>query len=716
MEKISILVPCCNVEKYVRECLDSIKTQTHTNLEVICIDDGSKDKTGEIIDEFVAADDRFQVIHKPNSGYGDSMNKGLEACTGDYIGIIESDDWIEPDMFEVLLKTAKENDLDLARCCWYEGPTGTESENHQDWVSKDVVCCPMDDEKVFFQQPSIWASLYRRDLLEEGRKIRFLPTPGASYQDTSFAFKCYTKSKRFMMIDRPYHHYRINPNSSVSSTGKVYCILDEWEEMLRWICEDTEMKKKFQGTALLPKICYGGMIWNYERLSQTTLKLLFLRRTSIFFRSAEKEGVLNLKDYSNHHERKTIESVMDSPLDYHRNRISEKLDILSKYDDFSVSHKDDTLPLISVVVACYNTSKYIFSCLTSILRQSYTNVEIICVDDCSTDDTKMQVHHLMRRDKRIKWVCTEKNGGLSASRNLGIKHCRGRYITFVDGDDCLLPGAIARLYEAMTDDYDMVAGSAIVYYEGGKNQYGNLVESDKKYYTIKQDESFNAWTDIDSALNVHVSGWGKLWRLSVLKEYNLTFPEGLLYEDASFYWKNIFVAPKIHAIKAPVYMYNRHQKGSIMSDTFNKKKGMAIQHILILDDIYQFACQQNAVHEARKILSKLYEPFFWFAYNNSPENDYTPLFENMCRILKTQQVNTADSPILDYILHYEEADKGVLFMKAFDGNKPCNTEMSPAVYRLNRKLKKYRKLTKVFAITSIVLLVSLLTIILMILL
>lgn len=707
MEKISILVPCCNVEKYVRECLDSIKTQTYTNLEVICIDDGSKDRTGEIIDEFVAADERFRVIHKPNSGYGDSMNKGLEVCTGDFIGIIESDDWIEPDMFEVLLKTAKENDLDLARCCWYEGPTGTETENHQDWVDKDIVYCPMDREKVFYQQPSIWASLYRRDLIEEGRKIRFLPTPGASYQDTSFAFKCYTKSKRFMMIDKPYHHYRINPNSSVSSTGKVYCILDEWEEMLRWICGDSTMKNHFQNSALLPGICHGGLIWNYERLSQSTLKLLFLRRASVFFRLAEKEGVLNLKYYSKHHERKTIETIMSSPLDYHRGRISERLNILSKYTDFSVKKEDSSLPLISVVVPCYNTSKYIYSCLTSILQQSYKNIEVICVDDCSTDDTKVQVHHMMRRDKRISWICTEKNSGLSVSRNKGMIHSHGKYITFVDGDDCLLPGAIARLYNAMTDDDDMVAGSAVVSYEGGENQYGNIPESDKKYYTITQDKRFNAWTDIDSALNIHVSGWGKLWRLSMLKENNIVFPEGRLYEDASFYWKSVCIAPRVHVIKEPVYMYQRHLTGSIMSDTFKKKSGMAIDHILILDDIYKFACEKKIEQKVNPILSKLYEPFFWFSFNNSPQSDYTILCENMCRILKEQKVDTSSSSILDYVKHYEETDKGILFMKVFGGAKSEHLDISPAVYRLNKKLKKYRKLTKVFAITSITLLIAL---------
>ena len=174
MEKISILVPCCNVEKYVRQCLDSIKAQTYTNLEIICIDDGSKDSTGAIIDEYVAADSRFKVIHKPNSGYGDSMNKGLEMCCGDYIGIIESDDWIEPNMFETLLATAKSQNLDLVRCCWYEGPTGTETIKIQNMLAHNVVMKPLEHPEAFQQQPSIWAALYRRDLLEEGRKVRFL--------------------------------------------------------------------------------------------------------------------------------------------------------------------------------------------------------------------------------------------------------------------------------------------------------------------------------------------------------------------------------------------------------------------------------------------------------------------------------------------------------------------------------------------------------------
>lgn len=709
MEKISILVPCCNVEKYVRECLDSIQAQTYTNLEIICIDDGSKDSTGTIIDEYVATDKRFKVIHKPNTGYGDSMNKGLECCTGDYIGIIESDDWIEPDMFETLLKAAKDNNLDLVRCCWYEGPTGTEREVHQDWVEKDSVYTPLDHEEVLLQQPSIWAALYRRDLLEEGHQVRFLPTPGASYQDVGFAFKTYAKSKRFMMLDRPLHHYRINSNSSVMSSGKVYCVLDEWEEIHRWICEDPALQNHFRKSSVLARMWHSGMRWNYDRLSKIALKLMFLRRTSRFFREAIADGILNVKKDANKLECKAVQRVAESPLGYHYDRLTERFQEISQHhsssDKLQIPQKEQEL--ISVVVPCYNTAKYIYSSLLSIVNQSYQNIEILCVDDCSTDDTKLLVHHLMRKYPQIQWLSTKKNSGLSASRNMGLSRCSGKYVLFVDGDDCLMPDAIARLYAAKQEEDDMVAGSAIVHYEDGEAHYGALVESDKNYYTIPQELQINALKEVEQACKVHVSAWGKLWKLSVIRENGIRFPEGLLYEDACFFWKYLSVAPRMHAIQEPVYLYQRHRTGSIMSDTFEKKPGMAIQHILILEDIYKYAYEKRIEHQVKNVLNKLYEPFFWFAFNHSPKSDYEAVCQTMCRILKEQEADTADSRIMEYISHYDEANKGELFMQAFGGQIPALNTEPPAIYRLNKKLRKYRKLTKVFALLSILLIILL---------
>ena len=120
---ITILVPCYNVEKYVDECLSSIQKQTYDNLEVLCINDGSTDNTLNILRKYEASDNRFHIINKSNSGYGASMNIGLNKASGDYIGIVESDDFSEPQMFEKLIRAAIENDLDIARSCYFEYKT-----------------------------------------------------------------------------------------------------------------------------------------------------------------------------------------------------------------------------------------------------------------------------------------------------------------------------------------------------------------------------------------------------------------------------------------------------------------------------------------------------------------------------------------------------------------------------------------------------------------
>lgn len=109
--KISVIIPVYNVEKYLKRCLDSVVNQTYKNLEIILIDDGSTDKSGNICDEYAAKDKRIIVIHKENGGLSDARNKGLDICTGDYISFIDSDDWIENGFYEYVVNNVKDNDL-----------------------------------------------------------------------------------------------------------------------------------------------------------------------------------------------------------------------------------------------------------------------------------------------------------------------------------------------------------------------------------------------------------------------------------------------------------------------------------------------------------------------------------------------------------------------------------------------------------------------------
>ena len=269
-------MPAYNVEKFVEQCLDSLVNQSLRDIEIIVMNDGSTDSTKDIIDRFAAEDPRIILVDKPNSGYGDSMNIGLRHARGEYIGIIEPDDFAELTMFEKLYAVAKENDLDIARGNYYllYTETGEEVGTDHTYVPTGELLDPSTSKHIFFQPPSVWANIYRRSFLTENG-ICFLPTPGASYQDTSFTFKAYSSAKRFMMIPDRVMHYRIHPGSSTTQNSKkMYAICDEYDEIWDYIYKN-DMVGSYSLLGLV--LQYNGYQWNYKRLDDES-KMRFIVR------------------------------------------------------------------------------------------------------------------------------------------------------------------------------------------------------------------------------------------------------------------------------------------------------------------------------------------------------------------------------------------------------------------------------------------------------
>ena len=118
--KLSIVIPVYNVENYLRKCIDSVLNQDYDDYEIILVDDGSPDKSGTIAEEYAARDKRFVVIHKENGGYGKAMNVGIDYATGEYIGIVEPDDYVELHMFETLYNKAIETNVDFIKSDFYQ--------------------------------------------------------------------------------------------------------------------------------------------------------------------------------------------------------------------------------------------------------------------------------------------------------------------------------------------------------------------------------------------------------------------------------------------------------------------------------------------------------------------------------------------------------------------------------------------------------------------
>ena len=269
--KVSILVPICNVEDFLPECLDSIVHQTLQEIEIICINDGSTDQSLDIIKKYAMMDKRIVVIDKKNSGYGDSMNMGLEQAKGKYIAIIESDDFAELDMMETLYKVAEEHDLQVVKSKFKRYWNANHIE-YSDWP-REITSDHLENKVVSGNEypqicllvPSIWSAMYRRDFLFNN-DIRFLPTPGASYQDTSFAFKVAAMATRFMMIGYYSVNYRqTNPGSSVHTVNveKLKALDLEYQEIRSFI-NKKNIRENFSSVA--NRCLIGGIRWNISRV------------------------------------------------------------------------------------------------------------------------------------------------------------------------------------------------------------------------------------------------------------------------------------------------------------------------------------------------------------------------------------------------------------------------------------------------------------------
>ncbi len=264
---VSIIVPIYGVEKYIHQCVDSILAQTLKDIEIILVDDGSKDNCPAIIDEYAKKDSRIIAIHQENGGYGKAVNHGLKVATGEYIGIVESDDFIEPNMFEELYNLATTHNVDVVKSnfhfYWSTKPHLNKIKTlfPQDYYGKVVE--PQKDFNIFKVMPCIWSAIYKRDFITKNN-LRLLETAGASYQDTSFAFKIWATAKKIYLTEKAYLHYRQdNESSSINNKAKIFCVKDEYDEMERFLKEQGLMDY----IPLLWRLKWDTYRWNLKRLA-----------------------------------------------------------------------------------------------------------------------------------------------------------------------------------------------------------------------------------------------------------------------------------------------------------------------------------------------------------------------------------------------------------------------------------------------------------------
>lgn len=249
---VSVVMPCYNVEDYLDVAMESVLGQSLENIEIVCVNDGSKDSTLSILQEYSAKDSRVLIVDGPNGGYGKAMNKGMSAASGEYIAILEPDDFIDKEMLKTLYDAAEQWGADFVKSDYYRFTTGEDgkmiAEPEQISSKPEYYGHPMnphENHDLFNMQMMNWTGIYKRDFVE-AHGIKHHESPGASYQDNGFWFQVFCWADTIGVVNRPFYYYRQdNANSSINQDNKVFCMPDEYAWIRDFLRSNPELEKEY---------------------------------------------------------------------------------------------------------------------------------------------------------------------------------------------------------------------------------------------------------------------------------------------------------------------------------------------------------------------------------------------------------------------------------------------------------------------------------------
>lgn len=278
--KISVIVPVYGVEKYLAQCLDSILSQTFDEFELILLDDGGKDACPKIIDDYAAKDSRVKAVHKSNSGYGATVNAGLDIASGEYVAIIEPDDYIEPEMFADLYAIACEGDADVVKSAYY---TYFYTKNYKKQVLEDFAqkfeipstSFTIKDCPEFLKiHPSIWSAIYKKEFLDN-HNIRFVEAPGSGWTDNPFQVQVMCLANKINYTSKSYYHWRVETLRDEDALKDYTIPFKRTEEIHAWLSEQHITDKDLLKNLYRRELSYTFLVLNKNELNtaQNRIKL-----------------------------------------------------------------------------------------------------------------------------------------------------------------------------------------------------------------------------------------------------------------------------------------------------------------------------------------------------------------------------------------------------------------------------------------------------------
>lgn len=304
-------------------------------------------------------------------------------------------------------------------------------------------------------------------------------------------------------------------------------------------------------------------------------------------------------------------------------------------------------PTVSIIIPIYNTSKDLSRCLDSVLSQTYTNIEVICINDGSTDDSLNILTKYQRLDKRILLI-NQINKGLSEARNAGLKLASGDIVLFIDSDDWIDSTAIETVYKYFEDSrIDFAIFGHRVFYENKNTFSANKIASPNDLFLEDFDKH---------AVDFNVTAWSKAYRRSFLTNNNILFPPGLLYEDNAFYWECISYTKHILVTNLCFYNY-RERSDSIMAKSRNKNSGMSINFLHITDHIYDTWEKNGYIINHSELFRYLIEHYVQLAYLFMNKNDESAFTCELQKLIQKWRILPRKFTIAYDMLHSKKIYK-----------------------------------------------------------
>ncbi|PGO33392.1 hypothetical protein CN984_04700 [Bacillus cereus] len=254
--KISIIVPVYNVAEYLEKCVESILNQTFVDFELILVNDGSKDQSGEICDEFAEKDSRIKVIHKKNAGLSVARNTGINAARGEYIGFVDSDDWIDPDMYEALYESCELSRSEISIIGMRE--VSEEGKTLMEYIPVHV------NLKEILKRAYAWNKLFKRELFVNNN-LYFME--GKYYEDLELIPKLFIKCNKVTNVNKVGYNYLKRRGSITSDRNeKILDNLWAYTQIKRYLLDEKvylKYKEEFENGVLYFKKYYINILYDY---------------------------------------------------------------------------------------------------------------------------------------------------------------------------------------------------------------------------------------------------------------------------------------------------------------------------------------------------------------------------------------------------------------------------------------------------------------------